>query len=279
MRRATEADREAINTYLGPRAATSMFLLSNLADYGFDRGHRNAMRYWIAETEGKVIGIVALSEGGTLMPQLPLGLVPDAARAVDGEDVTMMIGPADQVAPLRGAIGLSAAPARFAEDQPQFVLDLADLNIPDLPGVIAPLSAAPRETLIDWRAGYQIEAFHSDEAEARKIAETEIEHWLHRDSHRVLIVDGVPVAMTGFNSILPDIVQVGGVWTPHALRRRGHASRAVALHLAEARRAGVTSATLFAASAEAARLYRALGFEPIGRYTLLQFARTERADV
>lgn len=278
MRRATEADREAINAFLGPRAATSMFLLSNLAAYGFDRCHRNAMRYWIAEADGQVTGLVALSEGGTLMPQLAGDQVAAAARAVDGEQVRMLIGPAGQVAPLREAIGLAAAPVSFAEDQPQFLLDLDALRLPEAPGRLVPLSAVPHETLIDWRAGYQIESFRAEPDAARAIAETEIAEWLARDSHRALIVDGDPVCMTGFNARLPDIVQVGGVWTPHALRRRGHASRAVALHLAEARRSGVLRATLFAASESAARLYRALGFAPIGQYALVQFARPERAD-
>lgn len=78
--------------------------------------------------------------------------------------------------------------------------------------------------------------------------------------------------MTGVNAALPDIVQVGGVWTPPALRGRGHARRAVGLHLAELRDTGVGAATLFASGEQAVRAYKALGFERIGTISLVLFA-------
>ena len=77
--------------------------------------------------------------------------------------------------------------------------------------------------------------------------------------------------MTGFNAELPTIVQIGGVYTPPPLRGQGFARHAVALHLDEARRRGVGRATLFSASESAARAYSAIGFEPIGHYTLCHF--------
>ncbi|SMY06829.1 GNAT family N-acetyltransferase [Flavimaricola marinus] len=279
MRRATEADRAALLDYLEPRAPTSMFLLSNLADYGFDRAHRNAMRYWIAEEGSAVTGVVGLTEAGTLMPQLPPDLIEAAAKAVDGETIGLLLGPTEQVTPLRAAIGLAGAKTQMVDDEPQLVLDMADLKIPDTPGHLQKLETAPRDMLIEWRVGYEIEALKTDPAKAEEIGTRDIDNWIERDSHRVLIVDGAPVSMTGFNSMLPDIVQVGGVWTPHALRRRGYASRAVALHLEEMRKSGVGRATLFAASEDAARVYMNLGFRLIGRYTICLFAEPERADV
>jgi predicted GNAT family acetyltransferase len=60
---------------------------------------------------------------------------------------------------------------------------------------------------------------------------------------------------------LPDVVQVGGVYTPPALRGKGHARLALALHLAEARGKGVGRAILYAFSEPAARAYRAIGFQ------------------
>ena len=70
------------------------------------------------------------------------------------------------------------------------------------------------------------------------------------------------------------MVQVGGVYTPPDLRGRGHARRALALHLAAS---GAERATLFSASAMAARAYRAVGFRQIGDWTLLLLRDTERA--
>ncbi len=91
-------------------------------------------------------------------------------------------------------------------------------------------------------------------------------------------MDGdTPLAMTGFNARLPDIVQVGGVYTPPDLRGRGHARRAVALHLAAARDAGIRRATLFSGSDMASRAYRSIGFRQIGDWTLLIFRNKEVA--
>ena len=85
------------------------------------------------------------------------------------------------------------------------------------------------------------------------------------------MIDGKPVAMTGFNARLPEVVQIGGVYTPPELRGNGYAKLAVALHLIEARTAGATRAVLFAASESAARAYIAIGFQPAGQFSLLLF--------
>lgn len=279
MRRATQADRDALVAYLQPHVATSMFLMSNLIDYGLDRGHRNAMRYWIAEEAGAVTGVVGLTEGGTLMPQVPPQMIGAAARAVAGEEVGLILGPTEQAVPLRSAIGLDDAPTQLCDHEPQLVLQKADLRVPDTPGDLARLETAPRPTLLKWRTGYEIECFGAAPPKAIETATRDVEHWLARDSHRVLHVDGAPVSMTGFNATLPDIVQVGGVWTPPALRCRGYASRAVALHLQEAFGLGATRATLFAASEDAARMYEHLGFRRIGSYTLCLFSKPGRVNV
>ena len=91
------------------------------------------------------------------------------------------------------------------------------------------------------------------------------------DSHRVLYDGDAPVAMTGFNATLPEAVQIGGVYTPPELRARGLARRAVAMHLDQARSAGVDHAILFAASAQACRAYEAIGFKRTGTFTILVF--------
>ena len=95
------------------------------------------------------------------------------------------------------------------------------------------------------------------------------DRYVAANSHVVLMDGTQPLAMCGFNARLPKIVQVGGVYTPLALRGQGHARRAIGQQLAQARAAGVQRAVLFAASDTAASTYRALGFEQIGLWTLL----------
>ena len=110
-------------------------------------------------------------------------------------------------------------------------------------------------------------------------AEEDIKGYAALDSHRVLYQDGVPVAMTGFNAVLSEAVQIGGVYTPPALRNRGLARRAVAMHLAEARENGVRKAILFAASTQAARAYEAVGFIRVGDFSVVLFEKPQVVNV
>jgi predicted GNAT family acetyltransferase len=80
-----------------------------------------------------------------------------------------------------------------------------------------------------------------------------------------------PVSMSAFNATLPDIVQIGGVYTPPALRGRGYAKVAVAGSLIAARQRGVSRAVLFTDNPSAARSYEAVGFTRIGNYGVVLF--------
>jgi len=279
IHRATEADCPAIVTFLRNHIESSMFPLSNLAHHGLGRDHPNAQRIWI-ETDGPdVTGLIALTEAGSLLPQFPPDRVELFAAAVDGEKVAMILGDARQVSVLRTALGLTRAPLRTLNVEPHFSLDLSDLIVPEGEGTLAPLSAAPTQLLVDWRVAYEVETFGGEPSALRADAARQIARWTADDSHRVLMSKGQPIAMTGFNARLPDIVQIGGVWTPPDLRRRGHARRAVALHLSEAQKAGVSRAVLFAASEPAARAYRAIGFRQIGEFSLCIFKKAQVVNV
>lgn len=65
------------------------------------------------------------------------------------------------------------------------------------------------------------------------------------------------------------MVQVGGVYTPPALRSRGYARCAVAGSLLAARAEGAERAILFTNNPAAVRAYEALGFARIGEYALV----------
>ena len=135
-----------------------------------------------------------------------------------------------------------------------------------------PLSDGDRSLLIRWREAYHLESLGTEPGKARAAAQKDIDGYIQRDSHRLLMVDDQPVSMTGFNATLPEIVQIGGVFTPPALRGRAYARTAVALHLTEARAAGVRRAVLFAASNAAVSAYVAIGFAPAGTFSLVLFS-------
>jgi predicted GNAT family acetyltransferase len=96
---------------------------------------------------------------------------------------------------------------------------------------------------------------------------------LHHDrgTDWLLLSNGTPVSYSVFNAVLPDIVQIGGVWTPPELRGHGYARCVVAGSLLAARAQGVERAVLFAdpVNEAARRAYRSLGFRVVGDYGLV----------
>ncbi|MCA3442222.1 MAG: GNAT family N-acetyltransferase [Rhodobacter sp.] len=270
LRAATADDLPALTALLRRYEATSMFPLSNLAGAGLNGARPYGMRFWVT---GDVSGAIGLTNGGMLHPQWPGAADWAAARAVlAGAEVAGVIGPAGQVRPLVEALGLGSAKARQSSTEPGFVLDLNNLIIPEGPGVLAALEAVDAGVLAAWRATYLTEVAGTPPDRAARQAPADIERWRTAKSHYVLLEAGVPVAMSGFNAVLPDVVQVGAVYVPPSLRGRGRARRVVALHLAEARARGVGRARLFAVSDQAARAYRAIGFGPADPVGLVLFA-------
>ena len=273
LRAAGADDLPALTAFLRRREATSMFPLSNLAGAGLHGAGFYGMRFWVT---GDVSGAIGLTNGGMLQPQWPVADWAAARAVLAGEEVAGVIGPAGQIRPLVEVLGLGSAEARLSSTEPGFVLDLKDLIIPEGPGVLAGLDAAEPAVLYAWRAAYLTGVTGTPPDRAEQQAQADIEQFRAAGRHRLLLEDGAPVAMCGFNAVLPDVVQVGAVYVPPDLRGRGRARRVVALHLAEARAKGVRRARLFAVSDQAARAYRAIGFGPADPVGLVLFAEPQR---
>ena len=280
IREAGPADRAALDAFLVKHAESAMFLLGNLREYGvgvgdFPLSHPNATRFWWVGA-----GVIGVTQAGMLLPLLPeFAGFPGVRAQFGGASIAGAVGPMAQVRWLVSELGLVGRPVRVDKDEPGFRLDLGDLRVPVAEGaeLITP-GAAERDLMLGWRWAYLVEIMGENDAEAARKAAGDIDDYLARGSHRVLLRDGVPVAMTGFNAALPEIVQIGGVYTPPDLRGHGHARLAVALHLAQARAAGVARAVLFAASDAAARAYRAIGFRASDPVTLVLFDGMQRVE-
>ena len=272
IREAGPEDRALLEALLLRRIDGAMFPLSNLRTQGVGRGDFpaadfRASRFWLVGGQG----VVGVNRRGMVMPLLEGGADLSGLRAaMAGCLVSGAVGPVACVRQVLAALGLDGLPARLDRDEPGFALDLAALRVPDAAGaVLVPASDAWRDVLVAWRAAYHGDVLGTVGRQAQDRAAEEIAGYIAEGSHRVLLRDGQPVAMTGFNARLAEIVQVGGVYTPPALRGRGHAKAAVALHLAEARDAGVGRAVLFAASEAAARAYLGIGFQPSLEFALV----------
>ncbi len=131
------------------------------------------------------------------------------------------------------------------------------------------------ELLTEWRVCFSIEALGAtDGPELRAASRADVRLLHQRGADWLLLAGDAPVSYSIFNAMLPEIVQIGGVWTPPELRGRGYARAVVAGSLLAARKQGVARAVLFAdpLNASAKRAYLALGFRIVGDYGLVLLA-------
>lgn len=272
LRSAIAGDEPAIAGFLERHAETSMFLRSNLHRFGlFDRSSPNGTAYWLAETNGDITAVFGLSNAGMVMSEAPAAspeLWQSVAHALDGQSISGIAGEVSQVAQAKQALGLHSAAFGMDSPEPLYKLSLDALILPDQPGEVRVATEADRPLLQEWQRAYITELHMATPERAEAEARSRTARAIASGTTRILLVDGIPVAMTALNAELPDMVQIGGVYTPPALRRRGYARQAVALHLDELRGKGVTTAILFASGDAACRAYEAIGFQRIGTYAL-----------
>lgn len=261
-------DEAALEAFLAAHADASMFPRSNLLAWGTSgEGAPHAMRFHLAEQAGAIRGVAGLSQAGYVALQVPDPAAwPALAPALRGP-LAGLSGLAPQV---ERALDGVRAPRTLDARETLYGLDLCGLHVPEGPGRLMPLGPEHAVTAARWRAAYHVETLGTPEAEASVAAEADVASILRAGRHRLLVEGAGPLAMTGFNAALPDMVQVGGVYVPPERRSRGLARRAVALHLAEAREAGAVRAVLFTASEPASRAYRGIGFAPLAPWRFVR---------
>ncbi len=278
-RAVTEADLGWVEAFLRERIQSSMFFLSNLNEHGINGAADRAMRIWVLDGDRK--GLFALSNGGMILMQAPDATAEDwlATRAFWADrELIGCLGDGAQVATFFAATGMGDRPMSLNEDEPGYRLELAQLKMPECDGFsMVPLGEDHRALAAKWRTAYHGEVLGTPAHKCAEMAAQDIARCIERDTHRILLKDGVPVAKTGFNATLPDTVQIGGVYTPPELRGQGLARRAVALHLQESWEKGAKLAILFAANEAAARAYESIGFERNGTFSLMMFMAEEEA--
>jgi uncharacterized protein len=275
-------DEPLLFSFLEKHLESSLFLLSNAEHGGLvDLGEPLQATYAAYFVAGEITAVAAHGWNGNLLAQGDLGLEAAAHLATTrtGRDIRGIVGPLGLVRRARASLGLEAKPVACELEDRLFVLELDRLRVPALledPGfsLRPPTQAEVIETVAGWRVAFREEvlgAVRTPELEQQALRE--MNGWRNAGNCWVLVHQGELVALTGFNARARGIVQVGGVFTPPALRQRGYARAAVAASLLGERERGATRSTLFTdvENVGAIRTYTTLGYEEIGEYGLLLF--------
>jgi len=276
-------DEGALETFLARHVNSSMFLRSNARAAGLvDRGAPGQATYVAALEGGEIVGVAAHCWNGMVLVQAPAHVAVLAREAVrrSGRAVAGFSGPWEQVAAARHGLGLEDRGAGKDSREDLYALDLRQLVVPPAlaAGQVRCRHPEPAELdlVVRWRVAFSLEALSATDAPALETAGRADVLLLEERGAGWLLLDGAtPVAYSAFNAMLPEIVQIGGVWTPPALRGRGYARAVVAGSLVAARKRGVQHAVLFAdpLNPAAKRAYLSLGFRIVGDYGLVLFPR------
>ena len=274
-------DRPALEAFLLAHADSSLFLRGNVCAGGMVFEGRPLQAVYVGLVEaGAVHAVAAHCWNDFVLVQAPTELAAVVCAVVErsGRPVAGMSGPWTQVCDARRALGLHDRPAAFDSKDVLMALELAALVRPPLvddPEVVCRRTRADDlELAVEWRIAYAIEELRAtDGARLHAEARADMERHHREGSSWILEHAGRPVSFSAFNASLPDVVQIGGVFTPPALRSRGYARAVVAGSLVAAAAAGVGRSVLFTGveNPAAQRAYRALGFRPVGDYGLLRF--------
>ncbi|OSQ48361.1 GNAT family N-acetyltransferase [Thalassospira alkalitolerans] len=282
-RKLLDDDLHALDAFLAVHADTSMIQRSNLRKIGIGRRHHPLSGCYYGEVsgEGSVHAVLAIFRNGNIFVQtggksVPSGLM-DAFRLENTQTIAGVFGPADQAQAVIDLLGLGDAPFAINACDRFYRLELANLILPQNARSdsfqMVDAERIDRNTLLRWLRDYEIEALGGQDTPAldSRVA-GRLVHALNDRNMWALIVDGVAVSLSGFNAELPDMVQVGPVWTPTEHRSNGYARILVAKTLLAARARGVTHAVLSTDSPAAARAYEAIGFSHCGVYRLALLA-------
>jgi GNAT superfamily N-acetyltransferase len=272
-----DTDRQALEHFLKDHRDSSMFLRANVRRVGLV--YRDALFHalYCGDVEAnRIVGVVAHAWSGMVLLQCP-GEIGELARNCilwSGRPIKGFAGPANEVHRARISLGLANAPTQMDEEEGLYALDLEELQIPAplQNGEItcrAPL-LAERDLLRRWRFAYDIESLGSAESEeTRNQSTATLDRQIEDGNAWVAIKNGEPVSLSAFNATLPDIVQLGGIYTPPEHRGKGYAKASVAASLIAARQRGASRAVLFTGNPSAARSYEAVGFRLLGGYGIV----------
>jgi ribosomal protein S18 acetylase RimI-like enzyme len=281
VRRLAPGQEPTVRAFLAQHAASSMFLLSALHRSGLALGEDRTSGVWMGAFErGELKGVVAHLRLGNVALQAP-GCLPLLLEYLAEEPrdfpVLGFVGPRAQVVVARQHPRSPQINPKVDTGEVLYELDLDQLIVPEPLArgrlkCVFPVEA-DTELLVRWGVAYNAETLGADRGpRVERSWRARVRDAAEEQRLFLLLRDDEPVAMSGFNATVPEAVQIGGVFTPPALRRRGFARACVAGSLVFARQQGVRQAVLFTEPDNPARrAYEAIGFREVGRYGILLY--------
>jgi len=205
------------------------------------------------------------SPDALILNELIVALKENITRPIGG-----ILGPNSQAEIVINHLNLSEENYSINYKEELFELELNDLieYVPIRNSRIVEAKEVSRDILINWMKDYEIEALGAEKNSHLEKKAVNTVNRLIRGDCWVLIINDIPVSLSGFNARIKGLVQVGPVWTPPGFRNQGFSKAIVAYTLWEERKKQTEKVILFSNNPAAVKVYRTLGFQKIGYYRL-----------
>ncbi|MCL2470074.1 MAG: hypothetical protein FWF24_07655 [Alphaproteobacteria bacterium] len=266
-------DAAALDALLAPRTAEAYYLRSNALAAGLVyEGKALEAEYFGAFERERLVGALAYTWIHTILvyaekPEI-CRLLAQAARAAivkRGGVLDGILGLAAHADAVIASLALPQDVLRLRDNTGLFRLDLEKLRLPCWPEDLSLRLAEEKDRalLVEWCMAFNIEANSAAPGPKLKASvEKEVDLWLKSKPTFMLEKAGATVSFCGIGGDIFDMVIVGPVFTPVALRNQGY-GRVVTgygLKTLMGERPALREATLFASRPDAIRTYENLGF-------------------
>ncbi|WP_057463852.1 GNAT family N-acetyltransferase [Pseudovibrio sp. POLY-S9] len=279
IKKLSNQHQEVVWSFLMKHVYSSMFLLNNIEKAGLEyTSELYSGEYWGAYDEADELkGVLAQFWNGNLMSQAPdlnaLETLTTHFREVANRPVAGMVGDGEQASFVLNKLNFPANAYNTNRSEGLYQLALEDLQLSEKATSdqfsLIPTSEADTLLLFDWLKAYELEAFDGEASEEHDKHITNRVMEMQKSGNAWVLLDREqPVALSGFNATLAEIVQVGPVWTPPEHRNNGYARATVALTLDLVKQQGVRRSVLFTDNPAAAKAYEAIGFKQNGSFHL-----------
>jgi RimJ/RimL family protein N-acetyltransferase len=277
FKKLSSKDEAELESFLRSYPETSMFLRSNLRNSGIEYQSNTPYHgeyFAYCNSFNEIQGIIAHYWNGNIMMQCPdLTVLKELflyARPHFTRPICGILGDERQAQIVIDLLEIT--PSSFALNAVDglYQLLLSEMMVPNSFYQLKKAKYCAPDILKKWLTDYHIEALGADLNSPSSVESINnaIEEASNRDDLWTLEHKGLPRSLCGFNASLPDIVQIGPVWTPLEYRNQHYARTVVALCLQKAQKNGVKQAILFTNNLAAERAYFSIGFKKIGQYRL-----------
>lgn len=279
IKRLDQLHIDELSSYLNHYQETTMFIRNNLYHSGIT--YQDAPfhgEYYGSFENNKINGVLAHYWNGNVMMQSEnfsvLSALVEEFELKRTRPIAGILGEDSQANFVIDKLSLESSLFAINYQEKLFLLNIEKMVIPQAihsySYTLKTVQECDMDVIKEWLIAYHIEAL-GDDANNAKLEESiidEIQDSQISQNRWVLFVNNTPVSLCGFNATLPDIVQLGPVYTPPSLRNKGFARVAVYLCLKQAAAQQVKRAILFTNDNSAICAYQALGFHQIGKYRL-----------